>query len=387
MNPVRNPYQPGAGLMPPALVGRQKEIRAFEVALERMTIDRGDRSMILVGPRGAGKTVLLNDFTRRARLKGWVCRAIETEVGLTFVEKLSITVRAALLRLSARRRLAGRVFSVLQSFQVRWNLPNGGDLALDVDPAPGSADSGLLEDDLTSLFLEVGKAARERETGVLITVDEIQFLPRKELAALISGLHRVSQERLPLLVVGAGLPSIYRKAGDAKPYAERLFRFLPINSLDDSLAEEALVRPARVEGVRWTDDAVRSVLQRTRGYPYFLQEFGWQTWEVAPGPDTINEVDIENAAPLAESELDSGFFQVRMDRATHRERDFLKSMARLGPGAVKTSEIASAANMTVDSARNHRRKLIDKGLCYATRRGEIAFTVPMFAAFVRRSFS
>ena len=386
MDPVRNPYQPGAGLMPPALVGRDREIHAFEVALKRMEIGRGDRSLILVGMRGVGKTVLLREFAERAKGRNWVCHDIESE-GLGFVEKMAITVRASLLRLSALRKLSDRVLGVLKSFQIRWNLPNGGDVSLNVEPQFGIADSGSLARDLTSLFLEVGKAARERQTGVLITVDEVQFLPKEDLAALISGLHRVSQETAPLLVVGAGLPSIYRKAGDAKPFAERLFRFLPINSLDDPLAEEALVRPAKSEGVTWTDQAVRSVLGRTQGHPYFLQEYGRHTWDVAPGPDTITRDDVERAIPFVESELDSGFFQVRIDRATSRERDFLKSMARLGSGPVKTAAIASEANMTQGSAQNHRRALIEKGLCYATGRGELDFTVPMFDAFVRRSLS
>lgn len=387
MDAVRNPYSPGAGTPPPALVGRGEEIEAFDVAVQRLGLGRAARSLLLTGLRGVGKTVLLGRFGRIAAGHGWINLSLEAREGIDFVAAAATLSRRALLRLSAGQRLADRArraFGVLRSFEVRWQLPDGGDIAVRVDPVPGFADSGALEEDLADLFLAVGEAARDRRTGVLFTVDEMQYLPRDRLAALIVGLHRISQEQLPLMVAGAGLPSLPALAGEAKSYAERLFTFREVNSLAPEEAEAALVTPAADEGVRWEPEALRLVVELTRGYPYFLQEFGKQSWNVARGPGTITRADVEAAVPIATDELDAGFFRVRLDRTAPGENAYLEAMASLGAGPYRSGDVAAAMGRTTLQAGSLRDTLIKRGLCHAPRRGIIAFTVPMFDDFIRR---
>ena len=265
---------------------------------------------MLTGLRGVGKTVLLHEFGRIARRHKWIHQHIEAAEDTRFPEAIAMLTRRTLLQLSAGQRLADRgrrALGVLRSFQLRWNLPDGGSLDVAIDPVPGRADSGALEDDLADLFLEVAQAAKERQVGVLFTVDEIQYLVREDLAALIVGLHRISQEQLPLMVAGAGLPSLPALAGEAKSYAERLFTFSVIGSLDQSEAKAALATPAGEEGVRWEDEALARVVEETKGYPYFLQEFGKQAWDVAQDGQSIRKDDVEAAIPIAMNELDTGF--------------------------------------------------------------------------------
>ena len=239
------------------------------------------------------------------------------------MEGISILVRKALLRLRVRDRVrdrAKRALGVLSAFKIRYQVPDTGvDVTLEADPTPGRADTGVLDEDLAELFIEVGEVARDDGIGVLLTIDEVQYLSQANLAALIVGLHRVSQEQLPLMVAGAGLPSLPGLAGEAKSYAERLFDFPEIGSLEPEDARLALSRPAEEEGVTWAPAALDRALELTRGYPYFLQEFGKQTWDVADGPDDISRADVEAAVPIAVSELDTGFFRARLDRTTgHR---------------------------------------------------------------------
>jgi len=387
MDPVRNPYSPGAGSPPPALVGRNSELEAFDVAVQRLALGRSARSLMLTGLRGVGKTVLLREFGQIAKGHGWIHQQIEATEDLRFSEAMAMLVRKALLRLSAGQRLADRgrrAFGVLKSFQVRWNLPEGGDITVGIDPVPGLADSGLLDDDLAGLFIEVGELAKDRGVGVLFTIDEIQYLPKEHLAALIVGLHRVSQEQLPFMVAGAGLPSLPALAGEAKSYAERLFTFIVIDSLAPAEAHDALATPAEAEGISWHSDALDSVVDAAEGYPYFLQEFGKQAWDVASGPDTISEGDVEAAIPIAINELDTGFFRVRINRTTDSERAYLAAMASLGAGPYGSGDVAAAMGKTTTQVGPHRDALIKRGLCYSPRYGVIAFTVPMFDEFVRR---
>ncbi len=386
MDPVRNPYSPGAGAPPPALVGRGEEIAAFDVAVQRLGLGRPARSLLLTGLRGVGKTVLLRQFGRIAAGHGWVHQSLEAGENLDFVASVATLARKALLRLSAGQRLAERArraFGALGSFQLRWR-PESGDVALGIDPTPGRADSGDLEEDLADLLGAVGEAARERATGVLFTIDEIQYLAKDSLAALIVALHRSSQEQLPLMVAGAGLPSLPALAGEAKSYAERLFAFREIDSLEPEEAALALEAPAEAEGVRWQPEALEVVLATTKGYPYFLQEFGKQSWDVAAGPAIITRGDVEAAVPIAKEELDTGFFRVRLDRSTAGERAYLAAMASLGAGPYRSGDVAAAMGRTTLGAGSLRDALIKRGLCHAPRRGVIAFTVPMFDDFVRR---
>lgn len=385
MDPVRNPYNPGAGRPPPALVGRNDEVKAFDVAVQRFTLGRSDRSWMLTGLRGVGKTVLLGEFDRIAEGRGWVHQQIEVDERSRFHSDMEKMVRRALLGLSAGRRLADqarRALGVLKSFRVTWQI-QGGDLTAGLDPVPGWADSGVLNEDLTDLFIEVGELARARQTGVLFTIDEIQQLHKDHLVALIVGLHRISQKQLPFMVAGAGLPSLLALVGEARSYAERLFAFRVVNSLAAPEAEAALVEPAEAEGARWHPEALEKVVAATEGYPYFLQEFGRQSWDAAPGPE-ITPADVEAAVPFAVEELDAGFFRVRMDRTTDAERAYLKAMASLGSGPYGSGEAAAAMGKAASQAAPIRASLIKRGLCYSPRRGEIAFTVPMLDRFIRR---
>lgn len=345
--------------------------------------------MMLTGLRGVGKTVLLGEFGRIGKEHGWVHQQIEVTEDLDFPKAMADLSRQAILRLSAGQRmvdLARRPLQVLRSFQMRWHLPEGSEIVLGVEPEAGFADSGQLEYDLADLFLEIGELARSRKVGALFTIDEIQYLSRDHLMALIIGLHRVSQEQSPFVVVGAGLPSLPALAGEARSYAERLFVFRNINSLAGADAEAALVRPADSEGVRWRPEALTEVVRMTAGYPYFLQEFGKQAWNVATGPDEIVLADIAPAKHLATEELDTGFFRVRMDRTTDAERAYLLAMASLGSGPHASGDVAGEMGRTTPQVGQLRDALIKKGLCYAPRHGVIAFTVPMLDQFVLRHF-
>jgi hypothetical protein len=387
MDPVRNPYSPGAGSPPPALVGRNAELEAFDIAIQRLGLGRSAKSLMLAGLRGVGKTVLLREFGQIAKGHGWIHQQIEATEDTRFAEAMAMLVRKALLRLSAGRRLADRsrrAFGVLKSFQLRWELPDGTDVVVGVDPVPGLADSGVLDDDLAGLFIEIGELAKDRGIGVLFTIDEIQYLPKEHLAALIVGLHRVSQEQLPFMVAGAGLPSLPALAGEAKSYAERLFTFTDVDSLPPAEAHAALSKPAEDEGIRWHPGALDKVVETAEGYPYFLQEFGKQAWDVARGPDTISEEDVAAAIPIAISELDTGFFRVRIDRTSDSERAYIGAMASLGVGPYGSGDVAAAMGKTTTQVGPLRDTLIKRGLCYSPRYGVIDFTVPMFDEFVRR---
>ena len=411
MDPVRNPYSPGAGTPPPALVGRDVELEACNVAIQRFGLGRPERSMLLTGLRGVGKTVLLREFGRLADGHRWAHHAIEITEELKFVEEMSALAHGVLRALSPGRRAADRArraLGVLKSFQLKWRLPDGGDLGIGLDPVPGPADSGLLDRDLAGLFLEIGAVARERGVGILVTIDEVQNLPREHLGALMVALHRVSQEQLPVMVAAAGLPTVPRLAGEAKTYAERLFRFRTINSLADADARAALATPADAEGVRWREGALDRVLAETRGYPYFIQEFGKHAWDVADRPDEITADDVDVAVPRATAELDAGFFRVRLDRTSRDEQTYLAIMASLGEApyhvqvahAIETwsgddSWIGKAVadirgrqpparSTEQDVTERLRDSLIAKGLCYPPREGRIDFTVPLFAEFLHR---
>lgn len=388
MDPLRNPYRPGGGRRPPALVGRDREIRDFEIALQRFEIGSDDRSQLLYGLRGVGKTVLLREFQRIAERRGWPCHPIEIAEGVNFAEEIANLARTALLRLSSREKLGDlgrRGLSVLRSFQLRYQLPEGPEVSFGLDPTLGVADFGNLQKDIGDLLSAVGRAARQKGTGAVFTVDEFQFLAPKEMEALIVALHRISQEGLPVLFVGAGLPSLPGKVGDARSYAERLFEFRRINSLDSEEARLALAQPAEGLGVRWTVDALDAVIRQTRGYPYFLQTFGQQGWEVATGPREITEADVARATPIALRSLDEGFFQVRFGRATDAGRRYLEAMASMGPGPHPSGDVASRLGRRSNQVSPQRDALIRLGLCYAPRHGEIAFTVPLFDEFVRRT--
>jgi hypothetical protein len=387
MDAFANPYTPGAGTKPPALAGREEELAHFELLLGRLERGRPERSMLVSGLRGVGKTVLLNTFEDMALQRGWFPSFAEIRHDTELRSLMARMSRRALLAMSRVERAkdrARRAFGVLKAFTVK--TPEGFELSIDAEALTGVADSGDIEADLSDLLLELGEAASEAGTGVVFLLDEIQFLDQPSLEALIAALHRVAQRELPLALAGGGLPSIPRLAGEAKSYAERLFTFPRLDSLSRAAAAEALVVPAREEGVEIDDAAVERILELTEAYPYFLQEYGRHVWQVAPG-SPIRLEDVETAHPSAQAELDEGFFTVRFERATASERRYMAAMAALGGGPQASGGVAQRLGLS-DSAQTSvvRSSLIDKGLIFSPEYGSIDFTVPQFAAFMRRNF-
>ncbi len=386
MDPFRNPYNPGAGTRPKTLVGREREIEEFDLAVRRLADHRSAKSVMLTGLRGVGKTVLLGEFGRIARRHGWEHNSLEVNDGTSVAAAMASLVRQSTLRISATKRSAEkakRILGVLKSFQMTWKLP--GDVTIETSPFAGVGDSGDLESDLADLLVEIGELARANETGVAFTIDELQYLPRDQLAALVSALHRVAQEEVPVLIAGAGLPSLLGLVGDAKSYAERLFTFESIGSLSDIDARLALSGPSSDEGVTWEVAALDLLLESTEGYPYFLQEFGSETWRLANGPAVITLDDATRAIPIATAVLDDGFFRVRIDRLNDTDRQYLRAMASLGRGPYLSGDIAKQMGKKTTQVGPYRDSLIRRGLCFSGRHNEIDFTVPMFDNFVRRA--
>ncbi len=390
MDPVRNPYNPGAGNPPTELAGRDRELDHFDVAVQRLGLGRHAKSWLLTGLRGVGKTVLLREFGRIAEGHGWIHDQVEATDDTSLREVVASVGRRTLLRLSTRERLkdrARKALGLLSAFKVRYQIPDTTTTVTgEIDVLAGWADTGILSDDLAEVFIEVGRIARQDGTGVLVTIDEMQYLSRDDLADLIIGLHRVSQEQLPFMIAGAGLPSLPGLAGEAKSYAERLFDFAEVGSLPADDARVALSLPAQAEGVSWTPEALNRVFDLTQGYPYFLQEFGKQAWNTAEDSEVIDIDDVERAGPVVADELDTGFFRARLDRANNSERRYLRAMAGFGPVPCVSSDVAEAMGKTTTQVGPIRDALIKRGLIYSPRWGEVAFTVPMFDEYVARTF-
>ncbi len=395
MDPVTNPYNAGAGEPPPALVGRDQELSAFDIAVRRLTIGRSANSQLLYGLRGVGKTVLLKEFTKTAEDNGWISSYVEISAKASssvFAEVIYTSIRKSLESLSAKHAIRNRIkraAKALRTFSIRYGVSPAGDqqISLEMDPALGLSEGiGILEVDLSDLFIEVGEAAREAGAGVLLAIDEMHNLPSEDLTALIMALHRVCQEQLPLMAAGAGLPSLPGLAGDAVSYAERLFKYTPINSLQKEDARLALTRPADEQNIAWEPDALDEVFRLTKGYPYFLQMFGKHAWNISNGPDRIGLTDVEQAAPEALAELDNGFFKARLDRVNDSGREFLRAMSSLGPGPeYKSGEVTDRLGKTPQAAGATRKELIDRGLIYDPRWGVLAFTVPMLHEYIQRT--
>lgn len=387
MDPRKNPYAPGAGTKPPALVGRDSELQAFDILLERLENGYTEQSMIITGLRGVGKTVLLDVFRERAEERGWATVEWEVEKHTPFGSKLSFQVRRALLQIAPRARWSERVCkaaSILKSFSVTFNPGGAVTVGMDVEPLAGVGDSGELMEDLTDLLVAVGEAARSEGGGVIFLLDEIQFLQARELEALIIALHKCTRRSLPLTLVGAGLPQIPRLAGEARSYSERLFRFPRIGRLDpDSAARDALVLPAGALGVEIEPEAVSFVVEYTEGYPYFLQEYGKVLWEEA-SDSPITRRDAARALPMVDAVLDESFFRVRAERTTEMELKYLYAMALLGSGAHRAKDVARIIRRTTEQAGPIRSRLIDKGLLYTPGHGLAAFTVPQFDRYMLR---
>lgn len=387
MDPNRNPFNPGAGVTPPELTGRGDALEAAVLALERTARGRYARSLLLLGLRGVGKTVLLREIRNRARDRNYLADMLEAQDNQSLGELLIPALRRTLLdlnRLAKSVDAVKRGMRVLRSFLGKVKIDVGGvDLTLDVDPEAGKADSGNFEDDLADLLVAVGEAARDAQHPVVILIDELQYLSRRDLAALIRGLHAVNQENLPLLLFGAGLPQLAGQAGEAKSYAERLFNFVTLDRLGQQDAYAAIRGPVESEQATIDDDALAEVYEHTRGYPYFLQEWGYNAWNVAED-NNITGHAAKLATERSIAKLDESFFRVRFDRLTPAERDYMLCLADLGEGTQKTADVAARAHKTTRALGPVRDSLIKKGMIYSPEHGQIAFTVPLFDAFMHR---
>ncbi len=387
MDPLKNPYSPGAGTRPRELAGREREIERALNLFRRVKAGQPEKSMFIVGLRGVGKTVLLNMFSELAEQQSFRTAHIEASDESTFAASMARAMRRILLGMSATakaKRHLQRALSVLKAFTIR--IPGGPDISLDVEALVGMADSGDLSDDLADLFVESGKAADAHGAAIAIFLDEVQYFSKEELAALIVAMHRVSQLRLPVTIVGAGLPQLPALAGEAKSYAERLFDFPRIGSLDRAAAARAITVPAEELGVRYSAGAVELIVRLTEGYPYFLQEYGKFVWNIATR-SPVNVTDVKRAQPLVQNQLDESFFRVRVDRATAAERRYMRAMAELGKGPYRSGEIADVLGVKVTSVGPTRAQLISKGFVYSPGHGLCDFTVPQFDDYMRRNYS
>jgi hypothetical protein len=383
MDELANPFRPGAGTPPPALIGRDELINRFGISFRRAVAGRPGKSLLMIGLRGAGKTVLLNRFVEIAEQEGFRVGLIEAPEHGHFPSLLAARLRRILLPLSSNvvSTAVTRALRVLKTFTLQ--LPDGTRVSIDVDALNGVADSGNLADDVTDLLVACGEAARDRGTGIVLAIDELQYVQPDELSALIVAIHRTNQLNLPVILTGAGLPQLRGLAGEAKSYAERLFDFPEIGSLNAGDARVALALPAAEAGASIDDTALDMMVQRSHGYPYFLQEWGYHVWNAAP-QSPITADDVERAAPLVQDQLDQNFFLVRLDRLTPREREYLVAMASLGPGPHRSGDVASALGVRVESVAPRRSALIAKGIIYSPAHGDTAFTVPLFDEFLER---
>ncbi len=389
MNPVRNPFAPGAGTPPPELSGRRDLIETARIGLERLKIRRSVKGIIIVGLRGVGKTVLLNEFRLMAEARDYLSIAIEAHEDKRLPQLLIPPLRRLLLdldRLGALSEHTKRALRVFKSFMGGMKFKFGeAELALDVDPETGAADNGDLETDLPDLFEAIGKAARDRQRFVVITIDELQYLKETEMSALIMSVHRLAQAQLPIMLFGAGLPQVVALMGRSKSYAERLFEFPRVGALSPADAAEAIAKPIEAEGEAIAPEALTLINDWAQGYPFFLQEWGYQTWNAAPA-SPIRAADVERATAVAMTRLDESFFRVRFERLTPREKDYVRAMADLPSphGPYRSGDVAAALGVAVQSVAPIRNNLIAKGMIFAPAHGDTDFTVPLFEEYLRR---
>jgi hypothetical protein len=389
MDPVLNPYSPGAGLRPPELAGRDREIERFDVLRRRAERVLTSRSVVMTGLRGVGKTVLLNELADRARREGWIVGKVEADRsrgGRPFREQVSRTLNRALREATGASDVSGllhRALATFKSFSLRTDPSGGLAIGIEIDPERGRADTGSLDTDLTDLAIDLAAAGTDLGAGTALFVDEMQDLTREELAAVCQACHEAGQREAQFYVLGAGLPSLPAVLADARSYAERLFDYWPIGALSAPDASAALTLPAAEAGVEWAEDAVAAVVDGSAGYPYFLQEFGKAAWDYAPGP-SITVDDAFAGIQAGTDDLDHGFFRSRWERATPTERDYMRAMAVDGEGPSQSGDVARRLGKKPTSVGPTRAGLIRKGLLYAPEHGLIGFTVPGMADFINR---
>lgn len=387
MDPINNPFAPGAGTPPPQLAGRDELRETVRVAIERVRRGFPTKSVLMVGLRGVGKTVLLDQMRADAEKTGIQTIRIEAPENRSLPAIIAPELRQALLKLSRNEKvksLAQRGLKALAGFAKSLKMKyNDIEVGIDLDPEPGLADNGDLEHDLQALLETAGMAVQKAETVLVIFLDELQYVKEDELAALITALHRAAQRRLPVVLVGAGLPQLRGLMGRAKSYAERLFDFPEIGPLPPDAAKIAIAKPAEKQGIDVTPDALNLIVKETHGYPYFLQEWGKHSWDVAEkSPISVN--DVKAASVTAIAALDESFFRVRFDRLTPSERRYLRAMAQLGPGPHRSGDIAEELGREVSSLGPTRSQLIAKGMIWSPNHGDTAFTVPLFDSFMHR---
>lgn len=388
MDPIKNPFVPGAGTPPPELAGRSLVLEKAHIAVARVREGKSAKSPILVGLRGVGKTVLLVRIRDMAEAANYKAVMVEAHEGKTLAALLVPSLRQILFQLD---KVAGagdkvkRGLRVLRSFMGSIKLTVADvDVGLSIEPERGTGDSGDLEADLGELFLAVGEAAKAARTAIAICIDELQYLDELEFSALIMAIHKVTQMQLPLIMVGAGLPQIVGLAGESKSYAERLFDFPKVGALAEKDAIAALSTPVETAGVSFTQEAIKEILNMTECYPYFLQQWGYEAWNIAK-KSPIDIGVIKNATLAAIATLDQGFFRVRFDRCTPSEKRYLRALAHLGAGAQRSGEIAEVLGLKASSVGPTRSKLILKGMIYSPQHGDTEFTVPMFDSYMRRT--
>jgi hypothetical protein len=387
MDPVANPYAPGAGTPPPELAGRSELREAVRIASERVRAGRPAKSLLLIGLRGVGKTVLLDRMRNDAEASGLHTLRIEAPEGRSLPAILAPQLRQALLRLSTveqARDYGKRALRALAGFAKALKVKYQDiEVGVDYEPEPGLADNGDLEHDLQALLESAGEAARSAGTALILFIDELQYVEEDQMAALITALHRMAQQQLPVMMVGAGLPQLPGRMGRAKSYAERLFDFPQIGPLDEEAARNAIALPAQQQNVTFAPGALDRIVRETQGYPYFLQEWGKHVWDIA-SRSPITAEDVERATASAVAALDESFFRVRFDRLTPAEKRYLRAMAELGPGPHRSGDIANVLHRKVTALGPTRNQLISKGMIWSPNHGDTAFTVPMFDQFMKR---
>lgn len=388
MDPIKNPFSPGAGSPPPELAGRAPELEQARVLLGRVMIGKAEKSLMLTGLRGVGKTVLLNEVRRMAQEAGYRTVLIEAHEEKALGPLIAAPLKAVFFDLDRMAQTGDRVkrgLRVLRSFLGGLKVKVGElEIGLDIEPETGAADSGDIEIDLPNVFEALGEAAKEKNSAVAVLIDEIQYLSQKELGSIIMAMHRMQQRQLPVVLLGAGLPVLPGLAGESKSYAERLFAFPDIGALSEADANQAISEPAVQEGVTLTAAALTETYRLTKGYPYFIQEWGYQMWNLAVSSPIELEL-VQSAAEAVVRRLDQNFFRVRFDRLTPGEKNFLRAMAQLGSGAIRSGDVANCLGVKVNSIGPVRSKLIKKGMIYSPAYGDIAFTVPLFDEFMKRA--
>jgi len=387
MDPVNNPYSPGAGTRPPELTGRENLRKTMQIAIARKRKGLNAKSILMVGLRGVGKTVLLDLIRDDAENTGVHTIRIEAPEKRSLPALIAPQLRKELLRLSLienAKANARRALKALAGFAKSLKFKyNDIEIGFDEEPEPGLANNGDLEHDLPELLEVVGQAAQKADTALVLLIDELQYVEEDQLAALISALHRCAQRNLPVTLVGAGLPQLRGQMGNAKSYAERLFDFPELGPLLKNETFDALQKPAEELNVRFNHDALELIFNKTKGYPYFIQEWGKHSWDVAT-KSPITALDVEHASNIAIADLDASFFRVRFDRLTPSEKVYLRAMAELGEGPHRSGDVADILSKSVNQLAPVRSKLIEKGMIYSPNHGETAFTVPLFDEFMRR---